>query len=84
VFRQNGRIVQFRPEFGRLYPQHLVIVLRSDVGVTLFAVQPAEGNQSLRAGMSCYPESASFAPSEYRIHNPDIEPTVRLKLRKNE
>lgn len=38
----------------------------------------------VHAGMSCDPESASFASSEYRILNPDIEPTVRFKLRKNE
>lgn len=45
VFRKNGRIVQFCPSFGSLLPQCLVIVLSSDVGVTLFAVQSANGNQ---------------------------------------
>ena len=35
----------------------------------------------VHAGMSCDPESATFASPEYRILDPDIEPTVRLKLR---
>ena len=38
----------------------------------------------VHAGTSCYSESATFASSEYRVLNSDIEPTVRLKLRKNE
>ena len=38
----------------------------------------------VHAGMSCDPESATFASPEYRILDPDIEPTIRFKLRKNE
>ena len=34
--------------------------------------------------MSYYSESATFASPEYRVLNPDIEPTVRFKLRKDE
>ena len=38
---QNGRVVQFRPEFGGLFPQRLIVMKRGDIGVALFAVQPA-------------------------------------------
>ena len=41
VFRQDGRVVEFRPEFGGLFPQRLIVMKRGDVGVALFAVQPA-------------------------------------------
>ena len=34
--------------------------------------------------MSCYPENTTFASTEYRILDLDIEPTVRFKLRKDE
>ena len=38
----------------------------------------------VHVGMSCDPESATFASPEYSILDPNIEPTFRLKLRKNE
>ena len=44
VFRQNGRVVEFRPEFGGFFPQRLIVMKRGDVGVALFAVQPAAGD----------------------------------------
>ena len=38
MLRQNWGIVQLCPQFGCLFPQRLVIVLRGNVGITLLAV----------------------------------------------
>ena len=40
-------IIHFDPEFDSLLPQCMVIILRSNLGITLLAVQPANGNQTL-------------------------------------
>ena len=47
VFRENGRIIQFGPQFRCLLPQCLVIILCGDISIALLAIQPADGNQSL-------------------------------------
>ena len=38
MFRQNGRVVQFAPEFRRFFTQSVIVVFCCDVCVALFAV----------------------------------------------
>ena len=46
MFRKDGCLVQLGPAFGGLFPKDLVVILRSDVGVAMLAIQPTDGNQS--------------------------------------
>ena len=47
VLRQDGGIIQFSPQLGRLLAQQLVVIPGGNICVTFFAVQSANSNQFL-------------------------------------
>ena len=47
VFWQNGGVVQFSLKLGGFLAKYLVIVFSGTVGIALFAVQSAVGNQDV-------------------------------------